>query len=237
MISGKMNKWFPRHGIFIIFLWRLIMKKFVISTIFVFAVALILAACGSTPTTNGGPSSTNGNVANSSQNGEPAWLGEGFPDFICGIGGSRVAQNRARALEYAKKRGKTELAGDVKTKVQELFEDLGTEIEDGDVANSEGLGVSVARQVVDQTVGLIQPKGKWENDGYVFAIMCFDEQKFNKSLDEAIKNVEKVSEKKKEELFERKDAMLKKMDKIIYGGEEEKQEASKYVSIPSGSKE
>lgn len=157
------------------------MKKVSFSTIFVFALVLILSACGSTPTTETGKA-TKGEL-----DGAPKWVKnpsfEADKDEVCGVGSAGGSKNISQLQNAARGRGRTEISRMLELKVQSMLKDYQSTTtggEDfGNAANDEQHIVDVAKQITDNTLNGTEQKNLWQsNSGNVYMQMCLNAEKF-----------------------------------------------------------
>ena len=188
------------------------MKKSLISTVFAFALTLILASCGSAPTTQTGKA-----VANEFD-GAPKWVlgGASTGKQICGVGSANGSRNVSIMRTTAMGRGRTEIGRMLGTKVQAMLKDYQSTTtggeEFGNAANDEQHVVDVAKQITDMTLAGTEQKDSWvSNSGTLYALMCLDVEKFLN----AVSGMSQLSESVRKAVVERAEKAFDELSQEI----------------------
>jgi len=147
------------------------MKRLMISMVFVFAIALVTAACESAPTKNDGTTRKNEVDA-------PDWvIHQGLEGRICGIGSAPDNDSK-----LAEDMGRLELA----RKVVSLGMSLGTifaELENGEAQKtkseqeqnapiSEDEQTAIKERFITKSFNKIEVFGEWKSAGQLYKLMC-----------------------------------------------------------------
>ena len=188
------------------------MKKSLISTLFVFAAALIFVACGSTAKTETGSA-----VQNELHN-APKWVlgGASTSELICGVGSAGGSRNVSVMRSSAMGRGRTEIARMLQLKVQSMLKDYQSTTtggeEFGTAANDEQHIVDVAKQITDTTLSGTEQKESWISDpGTLYVLMCLDIKKFQG----AVNGMSQLSESVRKAVVERAEKAFDELSKEI----------------------
>ena len=182
------------------------MKKSIISTLFVFAVSMFLASCGSAPTTE------TGNVVKNELDGAPKWVlgSSSTSEQLCGVGSAGGSRNISMMRTAAMGRGRTEIARMLELKVQSMLKDYQSTTtggeEFGTAANDEQHIVDVAKQITDTTLSGTEQKDTWVSDsGTLYVLMCLDVEKFTNAvggMSQLSENVRKAVVERAEKAFD-----------------------------------
>lgn len=211
------EKRFPYMGFLLFFfIWRIIMKKFVFSTIFVFAVALIFVACGSTPTTNGNSTETSGNTTKTNgldTNGEPDWMQGGVPGYLCGIGSAKPNKFDPTLVQpQAESRGRDKIARTIETKLKSIIKDYRELIQKGEEEDYEANFATATKDIAKQSFSGARELKHWSNkDGMYFSCVCIDQKSFQAAFEGAV-NKSGLSQKAKEHVRENANNLFSELD-------------------------
>lgn len=188
------------------------MKKSLISSLFVFAVSMFFASCGSAPTTE------TGNVVKNELDGAPKWVlgSASTSEQICGVGSAGGSRNISMMRSSAMGRGRTEIAKMLELKVQSMLKDYQSTTtggeEFGTAANDEQHIVDVAKQITDTTLTGTEQKDTWVSDsGTLYVLMCADLNKFRN----AVGNMKQLSESVRQAVVERAEKAFDELSKEI----------------------
>lgn len=190
------------------------MRKVFVS-IFVFAAALIMVACGSADKKENTPK----NAMAAEFEGAPKWVmigGSGNPQEICAAGSIGGTRNPSMAKNAAVGKGRDELARILEVKVQSMLKSYmstttGGE-EFGTAANDEQHIVDVSKQITQTTLSGTEQKDSWiSNSGTFYALVCMDLNKFSG----AIQNMGQLSENIRKAVVERAEKAFDELSKEI----------------------
>lgn len=190
------------------------MKKVFVS-VMMFAVALMMMACGSAEKKENTPK----NAMAAEFEGAPKWVmmgGSGSSQEICAIGSTGGTRNPSMARNAAVGRGRTELARMLNVKVQSMLKDYQSTTtggeEFGTAANDEQHIVDVAKQITDTTLSGTEQKDSWiSNSGTFYALVCMDVAKFSG----AINNMGQLSESIRKAVVERAEKAFDELSQEI----------------------
>lgn len=179
-----------------------------------FAVAMMIAACGSSEKKN-----TPKNAMAAEFEGAPKWVmmgGSGNSKEICSIGSTGGTRNPSMARNAAVGRGRTELARMLNVKVQAMLKDYQSTTTGGEqfgtAANDEQHIVDVAKQITDTTLSGTEQKDSWiSNSGTFYALVCMDVEKFSG----AINNMGQLSESIRKAVVERAEKAFDELSQEI----------------------
>jgi len=180
--------------------------KRVCSILLVLSLALMMAACGSSPSSSGpGPTTT------------PEWLND-FPpeDVIWGIGTAKQS-SPSMSMTTAEARARVAIARQMSTKVQAMFTDYN--LDAGNVNNQANASMQedVSRQITNMDVSGARPVKRWESpDGTWWYLVELKKSDAKSSVASILGNQEAAfAEFKAQQALQMLDAQLSKNDKAL----------------------
>lgn len=194
------------------------MKKFVFSTILIFAVTLIFSACGSVSK-------------------KPDFVLGEIP-FFCGVGEKPVGGKAAEAQAHkeARNAARIDIAKNLESYITGIAKQGDSTYQDGSQIDVESLGKEAARIVYNNTVNFARQiaGGEWTTDGvqYVAFLYCIPSEKVQQEFEDVMNHNAKIPEQKRQKMINDTNNMLKEADEIIAG-----YRSNSPVMIPSGQQE
>lgn len=232
MKEKQINKGRPTGLFYYFFIWRLIMKKFVFSTILVLAVALIFAACGT--------ASVKGEI-----NQGPSWVRQGLSGFICavGIGTFDEGDDLGFIRDLSLDSGRLEIAKNVAREYGDLLENYRNKSKIGSKAEFKQSAREITEALTHKTVKMAEQKDMWQADsGNIYTLVCLDPQKFKDTYKGVIEN-SGLDKEEKDGLKAEAEEMVEKLESKITMGEKEKNKTLEesvndvVVQLPNGKEE
>ena len=199
------------------------MKKFVFSTILIFTIALIFAACGSAP---------------KKQRSEyfkdaPNWLMDGTSGAVCAVGAAKLNQyDPTRTFSLSQDRGRELLAKSVKAEVQTLLDDYWKESRSNEKLDYKAKAESIAQHFTNQVMRFTSKKGTWEApDGDIYTNMCIASKEFADTFKGVLQG-EGLSQQEEEVIEQGMTKMLERLEKKVEG----QGESGQVINMSSGQK-
>lgn len=212
------------------------MKKFVCSTILVFAVAVILVACGSVSTANGGEEDACAKEFNEKA---PKWTRQGMPDSICAIGRATQNKNIAFSQDLSADMGRNEINKNVKREFGDLLDNYRKDMQIGDGSDYESSATYITEALSHGVLRMSEQRDQWTSTACgqktVYTLMCLNPEKFMKLAKDVIEADKTLSADQKAGLQERADKAIERLESKITIGEKDKE--SQVINIDSGRKE
>lgn len=187
------------------------MKK-LFAIVMMFAVALMMAACGSADKKG------TGDAVKNEFEGAPKWVlgSSSTATQICGVGSAAGSRNVSMMRTAAMGRGRTEIARMLELKVQSMLKDYQSTTTGGEdfgkAANDEQHIVDVAKQITDINLSGTEQKETWISDsGTLYVLMCADLEKFKNTVN----SMSQLSESIRKAVVERADKAFDELSQEI----------------------